>query len=202
MKIVAVIPARAGSVRLPHKNILDLGGKPLVEWTMIAARQAKTFGKIIVSTDDDAVAELARSYDMTIVLQPQIRQDAWASFRVIEHAIKARWGSLPENVMLLQPTSPFRTARHIREAWSDFTKPRHRHYDSLVSVNPNEQVNGAIYLFSTDRILRQDPLYDDGSLRYEMEAAASIDIDTLADLEAARRILGPADRSQENGATL
>jgi len=192
MKFIGLIPARAGSVRLPGKNTIDLGGKPLVEWTLIAARQAKVFGKIVVSTDDDQVREIARRYDAKVITQPKVKQDDSASFRIVEHAIKDRNASIPTHVMLLQPTSPFRTARHINEAWKLFNKARYRFYDSLVSVRTDGTVNGAIYLFSTDRIMRRDPLYDDNSLRYEMEKAASIDIDTQADLDKARSILGRA----------
>jgi CMP-N-acetylneuraminic acid synthetase len=61
-KVVAIIPARGGSKRIPKKNIIDFNGKPLIAWTIEAAKKSGLFEKIIVSTDSEEIAEVAREY--------------------------------------------------------------------------------------------------------------------------------------------
>ena len=143
-KLTAIIPARAGSKRLPGKNTIDFNGKPMIEWTLIAAKEAKLFSRIIVSTDDDRVRTIASDYDVTIVPQPQYTQDNMASRKVVSHAL-SRFHGMSDFAVLLQPTSPLRTAEHIKAAWKVLNKTR---FYSLVSVNPMGEVNGAIYIFS------------------------------------------------------
>lgn len=181
--LIALIPARVGSVRLPGKNVALCGGKPMAEWTIIAAIQAKIFDKIVVSTNDDRVRRLAQHYTLPVLYQPDFEQDASASIRVVRHVLEHHNASY---MMLLQPTSPLRRASHIIEAWKQFQRAFPD--DSLVSVNPDDEVNGAIYLFTTNRIKRMGSLYDASSWRYMMDRKASIDVDTQADLDAANMI--------------
>src|SRR5512144_2654522 len=103
MKLMALIPARAGSKRLPGKNVINFGGKPMVEWTLIAAKEAKIFSRIVVSTDDERVREIASGYGVSIIKQPWIAQTDGAMLAVVKHALASY--TQPEFVMLLQPTS-------------------------------------------------------------------------------------------------
>ncbi|MGX5913510.1 cytidylyltransferase domain-containing protein [Aliidiomarina sp. Khilg15.8] len=123
MANVAIIPARGGSKRLPGKNIRDLAGKPLIAWTIEAAIQSGCFDRVIVSTDDEKIAEISRQYgaEVPFMRPPELANDTATSDSVIKHVVE--W--LEENsntevktVALLQPTSPLRTAQHIQESYA------------------------------------------------------------------------------------
>jgi CMP-N,N'-diacetyllegionaminic acid synthase len=116
-KALAVIPARAGSKRLPGKNIRPLGGQPLIAWTIEAAVSAGVFDKVVVSTEDLGIAEVARLHGASVLwLRPAaLSSDTATSLDVLLHAVDQEKGSGAEYdcVALLQPTSPFRTAGTI-----------------------------------------------------------------------------------------
>ena len=117
-KILTIIPARSGSKRLKNKNILDLAGRPLVHWTIDAALNSK-FGKnhCYVSTDCEKIKSIAQNCGATIpFLRPlSLAADKAPTFDVIKHMID----NLDESfnyILLLQPTSPLRTAEDIDNA--------------------------------------------------------------------------------------
>jgi CMP-N,N'-diacetyllegionaminic acid synthase len=118
--IVAIIVARGGSKRLPGKNIRPLAGKPLIAYTIEAAKAARRLSKMIVSTDDPKIAEVAIDFGAEVpFLRPsELAQDQSPSLDVLRHA--AEWlesqGQRIDAVVLLQPTSPMRNSRHIDEA--------------------------------------------------------------------------------------
>lgn len=116
---LAIIPARAGSKRLPGKNMLSLQGKPLIAWTVEAARAAAVFDRIIVSTDSPELARVARDHGAeTPFLRPdELASDTASSADVVLHALKSLGDYQPEHFCLLQPTSPLRRAEHVRAAW-------------------------------------------------------------------------------------
>jgi CMP-N-acetylneuraminic acid synthetase len=115
-----VIPARGGSKRLPGKNLVLLGGRPLLEYTVQAAVEAQSAGLVVVSTDSDEIAAAARRCGVRVVIRPAaLATDAAATIDVARHALLALEstdGSDDSPVVLLQPTSPFRAATHIDEA--------------------------------------------------------------------------------------
>ena len=116
-KILAIIPARAGSKRLPNKNILNLAGKPLIAWSIEEAKKSKYTDKVVVSTDSKQIAEISRQYGAEIpFLRPaELAQDTTSSIDVIKYCLE----NLDENfdyLILLQPTSPLRTAKDIDKA--------------------------------------------------------------------------------------
>lgn len=117
-KILAIIPARGGSQRLPRKNILPLGGKPLIAWTIEAAIQSKYITKVIVSTDCPEIAEVSKIYgaDVPFLRPTRLASDTATTNGLIMHAIKEVGESEFDMVALLQPTSPLRTAYDIDEA--------------------------------------------------------------------------------------
>lgn len=119
-RYLAIIPARAGSKRIPNKNIKSLGGHPLIVWTIKAAKNSNSFVDILVSTDCEEIAKISKMAGALVPwLRPdEISSDTAKSSDVIAHATKwyeKEFGSI-EAVMLLQPTSPFRTHKSIRKA--------------------------------------------------------------------------------------
>jgi len=114
-KYLAVIPARGGSKRLPRKNILPLGGKPLISWSIEAALGCSSIDKIVVSSDDAQILAVAEGYEVNVLKRPEyLATDMATSFDVIKHAIGSNPGY--EFVLLLQPTSPLRTSQHVAQA--------------------------------------------------------------------------------------
>lgn len=137
MTILGLIPARGGSKGVPGKNIRLLCGRPLLAWTIAAARDAAVFDRLVLSTDDPAIAAVGL-VEGTLV--PFLRPDALAVDTtpmrdVVRHALaaEAAAGHAPDIVVLLQPTSPLRRPGHIREA-ADIM--RAGDCDSVVSVAP------------------------------------------------------------------
>lgn len=121
IKVLGVITARGGSKGVPKKNIKELGGRPLIAWTIEAARGSKLLDRVIVSTDSEEIATLARSAgaDVPYLRPAELAGDKAKSIPVIQHALK--WmkdnrGAEFDAVMILQPTSPFRTSTDIDES--------------------------------------------------------------------------------------
>jgi N-acylneuraminate cytidylyltransferase/CMP-N,N'-diacetyllegionaminic acid synthase len=121
LRTVALIPARGGSKGIPHKNIRDLAGKPLIAYTIEAALKSKALERVIVSTDDVKIAKVARSYGAEVpFLRPaELAKDDTPSLLVIQHAVKyieEDEGRKLDVVVILQPTSPLRSEKYIDEA--------------------------------------------------------------------------------------
>jgi len=121
LRIVGIIPARAGSKGLPDKNIRLLCGKPLIYYTITAALAARSIEKVIVSTDSDRIAEIAKSYGAEVpFLRPaELAGDDTARLPVVRHAAMFLAESQkyqPDIFVTLQPTSPLRRAEHIDAA--------------------------------------------------------------------------------------
>ena len=118
-RILAIIPARGGSKRLPRKNILNLAGKPLIAWSIEAALGSKHIDRVIVSTDDEEIAGISRKYgaDLPFMRPNKLATDESSSVDVVLHAINMlkEKGREYEYIMLLQPTSPLRTIENIDE---------------------------------------------------------------------------------------
>lgn len=115
---LAIIPARGGSKRLPNKNILDFNGQPLISYTIQAALKSKYITKTIVSSDNDTILEIAKQYGSEILKRPgEFASDTATSFEVIQHTLSQESTSY-DYIILLQPTSPLREAKHIDEAIS------------------------------------------------------------------------------------
>ena len=121
---VAIIPARGGSKRIEKKNILEFHGKPMLAWTVEAALQAGLFDRIVVSTDDPEVAEIARRHGASVPFLRTNHADdqSPASLATIEslRQLRDELGEEFEVVAQLMPTCPLRNARHIIEAMDHF----------------------------------------------------------------------------------
>lgn len=120
-EVLALIPARGGSKSIPRKNIRLLGGHPLIAYSTAAGLAAELVTRVIVSTDDDEIAAVARRYGAeTPFLRPaEFSQDNTTDLPVFQHAL--RWlaeheNYCPEIIVQLRPTSPFRRTHHIDAA--------------------------------------------------------------------------------------
>ncbi len=146
--IVALIPARSGSKRVPHKNIRFLGDHPLLAYTIAAAKTSGIFDAIIVSTESDEYAEIARHYGAEV---PWLRPKEFAGDRSpdidwVEHTLN----SLGEKnrkydcFSILRPTSPFRLPATIVRAWDQFLKSPHA--DSIRAVEKCREHPGKMWI--------------------------------------------------------
>ncbi|MGQ7260437.1 acylneuraminate cytidylyltransferase family protein [Vreelandella sp. V005] len=117
--IVAIVPARGGSKRLPRKNVLPLAGKPLIQWTLDAAKESGVIELIVVTSDDEEVLTIAEQHQVMAIRRPDdLSSDTATSVDAVLHALDAlaEQGIVAKRVMLLQPTSPLRRAEDIRDA--------------------------------------------------------------------------------------
>jgi len=138
MKILAIIPARGGSKGIPFKNIVDLGGRPLIAYTIEAAKRSKIFDKIIVSTENRKIENVSVKYGAQVIKRPKkLARNSTLTEPVILHVLewlKKRENYKPDIIFLLQPTSPLRTEDDIRGAYKKFIYEK---LDSLLSVCKN-----------------------------------------------------------------
>ncbi|MEM3401725.1 MAG: acylneuraminate cytidylyltransferase family protein [Candidatus Hadarchaeales archaeon] len=121
MKILGLILARGGSVRVPHKNIKPLGGKPLIYYIIQSAKKSRYINRIIVSTDDEKIAEIARKYgaEVPFYRPKEIAREDSPEFKAIEHALnwlRDNEKYVPDLVVKLFPTSPFLKPETIDKA--------------------------------------------------------------------------------------
>lgn len=135
MRVVGLIPARGGSKGIPGKNIVPCAGKPLLAWTCEAALGSRRLARTILSTDSEAIAAVGRECGVEVpFLRPAaLSADETPPIDVMRHALD--WlraaGDFPDALVLLQPTSPLRTARHVDEALTLFENTE---ADTVVSV--------------------------------------------------------------------
>lgn len=134
MKPLVVIPARGGSKGIPRKNIRQLQGKPLIHYTIEAAREVFDDSVICVSTDDEEIKLIAESTGLKVpfIRPSNLATDTSGTYEVLMHAVQyyENIGLEVDTIILLQPTSPFRNSFHIKEAISQFD----RYCEMLVSV--------------------------------------------------------------------
>ena len=121
LRVLGLIPARAGSKGVPGKNTRPLGGRPLIAWTIDAAARARSLTRVAVSTEDEGVAEIARSCGAEVPFRrpAELATDTSPTLPVVLHALDAlAAGGEPDYdaVCLLQPTTPLRTAADIDDA--------------------------------------------------------------------------------------
>ncbi len=138
MRILALIPARGGSKRVPGKNIKPLGGLPLIAWSIRAALDSGVCSDVVVSTDDADIADVAGQYGARVPgLRPaELSTDTAGSVEVALHTLEtleSGQGTV-DGLLLLQPTSPFRSVETIQRAVSMFVEHRGAH--PVVSVSP------------------------------------------------------------------
>ncbi len=134
--MIAIIPARGGSKGLPGKNVKELNGKPLIAYTIEAALRANGIDKVIVSTDDKEIADVAVRYGAEVpFMRPDyLASDTSSAVDVYVHAVETlndMYGINIEKFMVLLPTAPLRQYTHIEEALDLFEKEKP---DTLISM--------------------------------------------------------------------
>ena len=134
MKVLSIIPARGGSKGIPLKNLVMLNQKPLLYYTVIASLKSKIINKTVVSTDNKKIGKMALKLGAEVVYRPKkLATDTTALEPVIEHVLNylnRHQNYTPDIIVILQNTSPLRTAKHIDEA---LTLMRKQNYDSILS---------------------------------------------------------------------
>jgi N-acylneuraminate cytidylyltransferase/CMP-N,N'-diacetyllegionaminic acid synthase len=223
MKFLAVIPARGDSKGIRRKNLAMLGGKPLIMHTIDAAQASKKLSGAMLSTDDSEIAELGKKsgIDVPFLRPKELAGDATPMIDVLTHLMHElkKTGSAPDAIVLLQPTSPLRTAKHIDEAIALFESSKadtvvsvmevphqfspkklmRMNGDDLVAVDdalPRRQDveklmarNGPAVLITSAKTLEEGKLYGKKICGYVMTREESIDIDEPADLAFAEFLL-------------
>lgn len=119
MNVLGIVPARGGSKRVPRKNIRLLGGIPLISHCLRAARDAASIRRLVVSTDDDEIAGVARNEGVEVLMRPaELAQDGTPTLPVIEHVLSALDNDhfRADIILTIQPPYPFLTAEHIEQA--------------------------------------------------------------------------------------
>ncbi len=153
--VLAIIPARGGSKGVPRKNIRDLGGKPLIAWTIAAARASAYLDRIIVSTDDAEIADISRQFgaEVPFMRPDELARDGSSGIDPVIHALEA----LPEKfdyMVLLQPTSPFRSTADIDQALELCVREK---AESCISVTENGK--SPYWSYKIDGQNRLEPLF-------------------------------------------
>jgi len=120
-KIISIIPARGGSKGLPGKNIRLLGGKPLIAHSIETALGSKQVSRVIVTTDDEEIADVAKKYgaEIPFIRPAQLAQDDTPPDPVLKHVLEfldEKEGIKPEIIVWLEPPCPFRTSKEVDEA--------------------------------------------------------------------------------------
>ncbi len=162
-EIVGLISARGGSKSIPRKNIKTLAGKPLIAWTIEVARKCKELNRVIVSTDDEEIANVARQWgaEVPFIRPSELARDDSSSISAVLHAIhwmEENEGFCPGYVMLLQPTSPFRTSEDIQQSIDLATKHRAVAVVSVCEAEPHPYLckrildNGALADFMSMKV--------------------------------------------------
>ena len=152
MKKIAIIPARSGSKGLPNKNILMLGNKPLIAYTIEAALKSNEFERVIVSTDSLEYKYIAEKFGAEVFMRSEeLSNDKASSFVVIEDVLNKIETTI-DYFVLLQVTSPFRNENHIKESIEVFENSISE-YDFLVSMQKSDKSSSLI-----------KPIYDSGTL--------------------------------------
>lgn len=158
MKILALIPARGGSKGVPKKNIKLLAGKPLINYTIEVGLTCAEIAKLVVSTDSQEIADVSKAAGAEVpFLRPaELATDSSPSIDTVIHAVEfyAKTGYYFDAVCLLQPTSPFRTQKDIKQAIATFVE---KEADSLISVRKVPHQFNPHWIF--------EPNIDDGFLK-------------------------------------
>ncbi len=146
-RILSFIGARGGSQGIKNKNIVDFAGNPLINWTIQASLESRYIDRTIVSTDSLQIAQIAQKAgaDVPFLRPAKIAQDGSPIDDALSHGlkwIKNKEGYIYDYLLLLQPTSPLRTAKHIDAAISYYFKNRRTKQDTLVSVKKMEKKIG------------------------------------------------------------
>lgn len=231
VQVLALIPARGGSKGIPRKNLAPLLGKPLVVWSIEHAQNCADVNRVVVSTDDPEIADVARAAgaEVPFMRPAALAEDHVLDLPVFAHALNelnVKDGYQPDVVVHLRPTAPFRKSQWISQAIEALL--HNPEADSIRSVSPPAEhpyrvfrldargylepimkaehpephllrrqdhppmhfYNCVLDVTRPRTIVEQRSMTGRNMLPFVMARADVLDIDTLADLELARRVLG------------
>ena len=155
MMILGLIPARGGSKGIPGKNLVSLCGKPLLQYTCEAAKKSRTLTRTIVSTDDQAIADATRGFgiDVPFLRPKELSDDSTPMIDVLLQTLAelAKTGQEPDILVLLQPTSPLRTAQDIDDAVTLLEKTGADTVVSVIEV-PHQFVPSSLMSLDGDKL--------------------------------------------------
>ena len=218
-KILAIIPARKGSKRIPKKNLKKINGKPLIYWSIKAARNSKYIDKVIVSTDSKLIRDISIKYgsDVPFIRPKKISTSISKSSDVIIHALNNIYGY--DYIIYLQPTSPLRDTKDIDDSIKlginnnvkslasfshslhhdpnivfEFDKKKKKlkkiNFSKLENKRSNYFVlNGAIFLLETKWFKNNKKFICKSTLPFIMDQKKSVDIDNYYDFEIAEYLM-------------
>jgi N-acylneuraminate cytidylyltransferase len=153
--IVALIPARAGSKRVPGKNIKRLAGHPMIAYAIASALDSGVFDRVLVSTDSEKIADIARYYgaDVPFLRPAEISGDRSPDIEFVERVLNELkdGGKAYDCFSILRPTSPFRKAETIRRAWKEFLAEEG--VDSLRAVEKCRQHPAKMWVVRRHRMM-------------------------------------------------
>jgi CMP-N,N'-diacetyllegionaminic acid synthase len=159
-RILALIPARAGSKRVPDKNIRPLEGHPVIAYTIRAAHESGVFSCVLVSTDSEPYAEIARHYgaEVPFLRPPELAGDVSPDIEWVDYSLRrlAADGRAWDCFSILRPTSPFRQPETICRAWRAFLSEQG--VDSLRAVEKCRQHPGKMWIVHGKRMFPLLPL--------------------------------------------
>ena len=201
---LAIIPARRGSKGLALKNLRPLGGVPLIAHSIRAALAAKRIDTVIVSTEDDEIASVAREFGATVVKRPaDLATDTAQNNGVVRHVLQSR-GNVDQVVVLLQPTSPLRTAADIDACVEPVASGAAKSAMTVTAVehHPGKTMvieNGLIEPFTNDadmeaRRQTMREVYRQNGAVYAIRATDFLEHDRFF-LRPCRAVIVPAERS-------
>lgn len=212
-KIIAFIPARGGSKRLEGKNIRLFAGVPLIEYTIRFAIRSGVFSRIIVSTDDNAIAAISRSAGAEVIIRPDhLAQDTTSTSAVAEQFIReVDPAGESDFLCTLQPTNPLRPAELINQAielitddindkvimsvsecdyklgkllGANFQPLNYSFGERSQDMNKYYFENGLLYL-TPSRMIREGKFFGEGAIAVKTDKFYAFDIDDLADFQLA-----------------
>jgi CMP-N-acetylneuraminic acid synthetase len=201
MRVVGVIPARGGSKGVPRKNVRLVGGKPLVVWSIDAARGAKRLSEWVVSTEDEEIAAVARQHGARVLPRPRaLAGDEVSTLAVVQHALE----HVPADVVVvLHPTSPIRRPGRVdacvdlfQESGADTLGTVHRDYSyeygqdvpRRQDIRPRLVDNGNVYVLRAE-VVRAGRWLGDRLATLETSRQEGIEIDDDFDLWLADQVL-------------
>ena len=215
MRAVAIIPARGGSKGVPHKNIKSVGGLPLIANSIFFAKKSKNIERVIVSTDNEKISEVAKAYGAEVIVRPEeLSQDDSSVEGCLKHAVEALNYDESFGVVLLQPTSPIRKHETLNSMLELFktnqrttitiTKKTNSRLGKITTdtyhpinytmgrgrqeIETVYQENGNIYIISSE-LIRKNKSFSQDVNYCIISQRESIDIDTYFDLELASLML-------------
>ncbi|MQP24761.1 acylneuraminate cytidylyltransferase family protein [Flavobacterium sp. LMO8] len=215
-KTIAIIPVRGGSRRLPGKNIKLLGGIPLLAHSILYAKRHDFINEVYVSTDDEAIKQVALQYGALVIDRPQsLSGDLEPTVSALKHVLESIDGVV-ENVILLQATNPLRPQNLLKEAFTIFQEKQvdslftvSRSYHKLGKIANNAFIpynyevgqrsqdleplyyeNGLLYITKSSVILNNEIITNESFPLEVKHPFASVDIDTQEDFDYAEYLLG------------